>query len=45
MFEIKDVEVTPIENGNHVEAKMKIGLGVIGLSVDFHFDLMDYAES
>ncbi len=43
--EIKDVEVTPIENGNHVEAKMKIGLGVIGLSVDFYFDLMDYPES
>jgi len=43
--EIKDVEVTPIENGNHVEAKMKIGLGVIGLSVDFYFDLMDYPQS
>lgn len=43
--EIKEVEITALENGNHVEAKIKIGLGVIGFSMDFHFDLINYPQS
>ncbi len=39
--EIKKVTITDIENGKHVQAKMKIGLGVVGLSLKFHFDMVE----
>jgi hypothetical protein len=43
--EIKKVTITDIENGKHVLAKMKIGLGVIGFSLDFYFDIVSYEKS
>jgi ribosome-associated toxin RatA of RatAB toxin-antitoxin module len=43
--EIKKSTITDIENGKHVEAKLKIGLGIIGISLDFFFDLVEYEGS
>lgn len=43
--EIKEVNITEIDKGSHIEAKMKIGLGVVSISLDFSFDIVEYAES
>ena len=43
--EIKKVTLTDIENGKRMDAKLKIGLGVVGISLDFHFDLVEHSEN
>lgn len=48
--EIKKVEVEALDpndstKGEHVEAKIKVGLGFIGFSMDFNFDLIPSDEN